>query len=1033
MKSIFTIVYAVLNRSKLRSGYASHISYLLVFILCSFTATFSQAQDELIGLTSNGGPEGKGTAFSIKTNNTGFSIVQNFADWGTNPLGNLVRGADGLLYGTTYQGGTFGYGTIFKITTSGVIQVIKQLDYTNDGGYPKGSLLLAKDGNFYGYVSSGTVNNGGAIFKLTPAGVYSIVRSLSVNTDGGRPQGKLIQATDGNFYGMNYSGGTAGYGTIFKLTATGNYTVLKHLNKPEGINPYGSLIQAKDGHLYGMTYWGGATNFGTVFRITLTGTYTVLRSLASATDGAYPYGDLLEAKDGFLYGMTNSGGAKYNGTIFKISTAGVFTVVKALSTSADGGGAQGNLIQGTDGSFYGMTKYTSGSTHGAIFKLTTAGVYTIIKKFDQLTTGGYPTGSLFQNTDGSFYGMTNEGGKNFFGTVYKVTTTGTLTVLSHLNGATIGNQPQETLVAGKDSALYGMTRYGGAYNFGTIFKLCGGVTTVVRSLNKTTDGATPGGGLVRASDGNFYGMTETGGTNSVGTIFKLTAAGAFSVLKHFVTAADGAYPKGSLVQGTDGALYGITNSGGTSSGGTIFRITTAGAFKVLRHLVPATDGSHSEGNLTVGKDGILYGFTSYNSRFFKITNAGVFTVIKTLNYTNEGNGFAGSLIIGKDGNFYGANGNGGKNSGGTIFKITTAGVLTVLRTLVPATDGSLPKGSLVQAADGNLYGVTSAGGTNKAGTIFRITTTGTYTVLRHLNLLTDGGTPLGGLMIAPKNNLVANPIKNVAVTEDVVKAIVLSGNGSSLQKFNITTQPKNGTLTGTGANLTYKPKANYSGLDSFYYTVSVGCISSKPAVVSFIIAAVNDAPVLDSIRSKTVVKGKPLTFTATASDVDAGQTKRFSLIAPPTGSVMNATSGVFTWTPATAGTFTFKVRVTDNGSPVLFDEETIKVTVTNTVAARTSLEESAEPAAETKLPGIATGKLYPNPATGNNCVIELDEPFEKLNTSIMDIKGTAVAVNKHRLQGNRRVELDLTRIQAGQYIIIVQTENARNVFKMIKQ
>ncbi len=108
--------------------------------------------------------------------------------------------------------------------------------------------------------------------------------------------------------------------------------------------------------------------------------------------------------------------------------------------------------------------------------------------------------------------------------------------------------------------------------------------------------------------------------------------------------------------------------------------------------------------------------------------------------------------------------------------MTTAGVLTVLRTLVPTTDGSLPKGSLVQASDGNFYGVTSTGGTYKAGTIFKLTSTGTFSVMRHLNLVTDGGTPLGGLIIAPKNGLVATPIKNVAVTEDVAKAITLIGN-----------------------------------------------------------------------------------------------------------------------------------------------------------------------------------------------------------------------------------------------------------------
>lgn len=1032
MKSTFTNTQHELPGVK--PGFLSGMTIsLFISVLLFIVSQKVSAQDELLGLTSNGGPEGRGTVFSIKTDNTGFAIVKGFADWGNGPLGNLVRGADGALYGTTYQGGTYGYGTIFKISVTGALKVLKHFDLTNDGGYPKGSLLLAKDGNFYGYASSGSINNGGAIFKLTPAGIYTIIRSLSVNTDGGRPQGTLVQATDGNFYGMNYAGGLNGYGTIFRLTPTGVYTVLKVLSKTDGGNPYGSLIQAKDGNLYGMNYWGGATGYGTIFRITLTGTYTILRSLAPLTDGSYPYGDLLQANDGFLYGMANGGGANSNGTIFKISTAGVFTLIRSLNTSTDGGNPAGNLVQATDGNFYGITRYTSGGTHGGIFKLTTAGVYTVIKKFDLATTGGYPYGSLLQNTDGYFYGMTNQGGSNFYGTVFKVNSAGTLTVLSALNGAAHGNEPQEDLVTGKDSALYGMTRYGGAYNYGTVFKICGGVTTVIRSFNKTTDGATPTGGLLRASDGNFYGMTETGGTNSVGTIFKLTPAGVYTVLRQLKTATDGAYPKGSLVQGPDGALYGMASAGGTGSGGTIFRITTAGIFTVLRHLVTSTDGSAPEGSLTVAKDGILYGLTSYNSRFFKITTAGVFTVLKTLNYTTDGNGFGGSLAIGKDSAFYGTNSTGGRSSGGTIFKITKTGVLTVLRTLVPATDGNAPKGSLVLAADGNFYGVTSSGGTYKAGTIFRISSAGSFVVLRHLNLLTDGGAPQGGLIIAPKNNLLANPQKNLAAIEDKAKAVVLSGNGSSLQQFNITVAPKNGTLTGTGANRTYIPKANYNGVDSFYFTVSLGCISSKPAVVSFIITPANDTPVLAPIGNKTVAKSKALTFTATATDVDAGQIKTFSLVTAPAGAVINATTGVFTWTPAATGTFTFKVRVTDNGSPVLYDEETIQVTVTATLATRTAEEKTGNAGIDEPVQETLPGKLYPNPVTGGKCTLILNEDFQKVNTSVIDIKGAMVRINKHRVTGTRQLELDLANLPAGQYFVLVQTDKGKNTFKLIKQ
>ncbi|MFT3704905.1 MAG: Ig-like domain-containing protein [Agriterribacter sp.] len=1005
---------------------------LLCFCLGAYIQPAS-AQEELLGLTTNSGPEGKGTLFSLKTNNTGFNIIKGFADWGNGPLGNLVKGTDGALYGTTYQGGTYGYGTIFKISTTGALKVLKHFDLTNDGGYPKGSLLLAKDGNFYGYTSSGSINNGGAIFKITPAGVYSIVRSLSINTDGGRPQGTLVQATDGNFYGINNAGGVNGYGTIFRLTPTGTYTVLKVLSKADGGNSYGSLIQAKDGNLYGMSYWGGTANYGIIFRITLTGTYTVLRSLASATDGAYPYGDLLEAKDGSLYGMTSSGGINYNGTIFKITTTGTFTVVRSLNTSTDGGSPTGNLVQATDGNFYGMTKYSGGGTYGAIFKLTTTGVYTVLKKLDLTTTGGYPNGSLFANTDGYLYAMTNQGGSSFYGTIFKINTAGTFTLISAINGAAQGNEPQENLVTGKDSALYGLTRYGGVYNYGTVFKVCGGVTSVLRSFNKTTDGANPSGALLRATDGNFYGMTETGGTNSVGTIFKITPTGGYTVLRQLKTATDGAYPKGSLVQGPDGALYGMTSTGGTGSGGTIFKITTAGVFTVLRNLVSTTDGSAPEGSLVVAKDGNLYGLTSYNSRFFKITPAGVFTVIKTLTYGTDGNGFTGALVPGNDSTFYGNNSTGGRSSGGTIFKITRSGVLTVLRTLAPTTDGSAPKGTLAMAADGNFYGVTTSGGTYKAGTLFRISSTGTFTVFRHFNLLTDGGAPSGGLIIGPKNGLIANAQKNIAVTEDKPKAIVLTGNGSSLQQFNITVAPKNGTLTGTGANRTYTPKANYYGVDSFYYTVSLGCISSAPAVISFVITQVNDTPVLASIGNKTIAKSKPLTFTATATDVDAGQTKTYTLITPPSGAAINATSGVFTWTPAATGTFTFKVRVTDNGSPVLYDEETITVTVTATLTARETGEETKLSTPADSIVNVPVEKLYPNPVSGVKCTIALNEDIGQLNTSVMDIKGTCILLNKHRITGTRQLELNLSGLPVGQYIVLVQTGTGKKTFRFIKQ
>jgi uncharacterized repeat protein (TIGR03803 family) len=132
---------------------------LLTVFMVLITST-TVAQDRLVGLTSNGGPEGKGTAFSIKTDATGFSVIKGFVDWGSHPTSDLVRGTDGNMYGMIPEGGTYGHGTIFKMTSTGKITVLKNLNLSVDGGYPKGSLIQATDGNFYGMTSSGSINNG---------------------------------------------------------------------------------------------------------------------------------------------------------------------------------------------------------------------------------------------------------------------------------------------------------------------------------------------------------------------------------------------------------------------------------------------------------------------------------------------------------------------------------------------------------------------------------------------------------------------------------------------------------------------------------------------------------------------------------------------------------------------------------------------------------------------------------------------------------------------------------------------------------
>lgn len=1012
------------------------ISFLLAPFLF-FISSRSSAQDVLMGLTSNGGPEGKGTAYSIKTDTKAFNIIKGFADWGANPLSDLVRGTDGYLYGMTPNGGTYNHGALFKISTSGDVTVLKHFNLYEEGGYPQGSLIQATDGNFYGTVSSGPTS-GGAIFKITSGGKFTVVKNLNSSADGGRPHGHLIQAADGNFYGLNYAGGAYGYGTIFKLTLGGQYSVLKSFQQTDGANPYGSLMQATDGALYGVTHGGGKYSYGVIFKIGTDGSYKLLRSLNVTTDAAYPDGDLVQGKDGWLYGMAPTG-INYNGVIFKVNTAGTtLTVLRKLGAGTDGGNPHGSLIRAKDGYFYGQTSISGGGGYsGTAFRFGYDGSLTVIKRFTETTDGGGSNGSLIQAPDGTFYGMTQYGGKYAKGTVFKIASGNSFSVLSHLNGSGSGNEPQGSLVVGKDSAYFGVGKYGGTYNSGTIFKICGGVTTVLKSFNRNVDGSKPIGGLVRDKDGNLYGMAEEGGANGVGTIFKITRSGTFSVIRHLNSTTDGGYPKGPLALGSDGYLYGATYSGGSASGGTIFKIGTSGSgFKVLRPLAYSTDGSNMLTGLTFGADGNLYGITGTNSRFFRVTKDGQFTVIKTISYTTDGGTPAGSLVLNSDGSFYGAMSAGGTYYGGIIFKITTSGTITKLKQLNPTTDGGTPKGSLVKGSDGAFYGTNSTGGTNKAGTIFRILGT-SYSVLRHLKMATDGGAPLSGLIVAPKIALVANKQTSLTTTEDVAKAITLTGSGATNMTFNILTKPRYGSVTsGTTASRTYTPAANFYGVDSFAFTTNVGCLSSAPAWVKITVSSVNDAPVLATIGNKSVAKGTLLKFIVTSSDPDPGQTKTFSLIGAPSGATITSSTGTFSWTPLATGTYTFKVRVTDNGSPVLYDEEQITVTVSTTLTAARELSETAS---DTTVQSIANNttrqpleaRIYPNPVK-DKFIIAFNKPVDRVATIVTDVRGATLQFKNQQLFKVNKIEMNVSDLKPGLYFIQVQTEFGKEILKFIK-
>jgi uncharacterized repeat protein (TIGR03803 family) len=337
--------------------------------------------------------------------------------------------------------------------------------------------------------------------------------------------------------------------------------------------PYGSLIQASDGDLYGMTLGGGANDAGAVFKINPAGTETLLHSF-DGTDGQNPFGNLVQASDGNFYGMTETGTGNA-GTIFKMTPSGTVTVLHSFSGGADGANPYGTLIQARDGNFYGVTSYGGAGAAGTVFEITPAGTETILHSFTgQPTDGGAPYGSLVQGSDGNLYGMTLVGGANNDGTVFKISA-GTESLLhSFAGGTTDGATPYGSLIQGQDGNFYGMTESGGTYGSGTLFRITpGGTETVLYSFaGGTADGANPEGSLIQANDGNFYGMTQGGGAQNAGTLFEITPAGAETVLYSFPGAYAGeANTYGNLIQTTNGDLYGLANFG-TYTYGEVFML-----------------------------------------------------------------------------------------------------------------------------------------------------------------------------------------------------------------------------------------------------------------------------------------------------------------------------------------------------------------------------------------------------------------------------------------------------------------------------
>jgi uncharacterized repeat protein (TIGR03803 family) len=376
-----------------------------------------------------------------------------------------------------------------------------------------------------------------AMAVTLPAQTFKSIASFD-NTDAALPWATLVQGSDGNFYGTTQNGGNTacnlGCGTIFRITPSGKLTSYS-FDGTNGSQPYAGLVQAADGDFYGVTTSGGVSGLGTVFKFTPTGGLTTLYSFAAAT-GYAPLGGLTLASDGDFYGTASSGGPNTGqcspgcGTIFKITSKGKYTTIHNFNGIPDGGAPLATMVQAPDGTFYGTASALGNAgSYGTVFTITPKGKYTVVHQFNN-TDGAYPFGGLIFGTDGNLYGQTDLGGASdygAFGTVYKMTPKGKVTTL-HSFEQTDGDNPISNLVQGTDGNLYGTAAYGGKYpNYGTLFKIT--TTGKFKTLHNfdSKDGSYLYAGLVQGTNGKFYGATYAGGSSTAcpygcGTVFSLS-------------------------------------------------------------------------------------------------------------------------------------------------------------------------------------------------------------------------------------------------------------------------------------------------------------------------------------------------------------------------------------------------------------------------------------------------------------------------------------------------------------------------------